>query len=121
MDEAGAFDLVTSFDAVHDMKDPQALLVAIHRALRPGGTHLMQDIAGSAALENNLDFPFAPFLHGVLRPLHAGVAGPGRRGASAPCGLGDRRADAGGRRLRRDATRGLPHDPMNVWFVSRKG
>src|SRR5690606_16932267 len=58
-----AFDLVTSFDAVHDTPDPQGLLRTIHRAVRPGGVHLMQDIGGSAALENNIGFPFASFLY----------------------------------------------------------
>ena len=60
-----AFDLITSFDAVHDTKDPQYLIDAIHRALRPCGVHLMQDIGGSAHLENNIDFPFAALLYTI--------------------------------------------------------
>src|SRR5690606_13163439 len=65
MDEVATFDLITSFDAVHDQKDPASLLAAYARALRPGGIHLMQDIGGSARLENNLDHPFAPFLYAI--------------------------------------------------------
>ena len=59
------FDLVTSFDAVHDTPDPAGVLARIHGVLRPGGVHRMQDIGGSARLENDLDFPFAPFLYAI--------------------------------------------------------
>jgi SAM-dependent methyltransferase len=120
LDEDGAFDLVTSFDAVHDQKDPARLLAAIRRALRPGGVHLMQDIGGSARLENNLDFPFAPFLYAVSTAhctpvsLAQGGAGLGTMWGweTAEAMLGQ----AGFAETRRHA---LPHDPMNVWFVSR--
>jgi SAM-dependent methyltransferase len=120
MDAVAAFDLVTSFDAVHDMKDPQALLVAIHRALRPGGTHLMQDIGGSAALENNLGFPFAPFLYTVscvhCTPVSLAQGGAGL-GTMWGWETAERMLKAAG--FRSTARRVFPHDPMNVWFVSR--
>ena len=53
-DTLGRFDLITSFDAVHDMADPQALLKTIRKSLKAGGAHLMQDIGGSVHLENNM-------------------------------------------------------------------
>jgi ubiquinone/menaquinone biosynthesis C-methylase UbiE len=37
------FDLITTFDVVHDSADPSGLLRAIHQALRPGGTFVLMD------------------------------------------------------------------------------
>ena len=45
-DEPESFDFITTFDAVHDQKDPQGLLTGIHGALRTGGVYLMQDVGG---------------------------------------------------------------------------
>ena len=120
-DEAGRYDLITTFDAVHDQKDPQALLRALHGALRPGGVYLMQDIAGSAQLENNIDFPMAAFLYAIscahCMPVSLGQGGEGLGTMwgweTAERMLGDAGFAAIDRRV-------LPHDPMNVWFVSHK-
>ena len=120
MEEKGAFDLVTSFDAVHDQKDPGRLLAAIRRALRPGGVHLMQDIGGSARLENNLDFPFAPFLYAVscvhCTPVSLAQGGEGLGTMWGWETAGAMLREAGFAEISRHV---LPHDPMNVWFVSR--
>ena len=118
---SGAFDLITSFDAIHDTADPQALLTAIHRALKPGGVHLMQDIGGSATLENNRDFPFAAFLYAVSC-AHCTPVSLAQGGAGLGTMWGWETAEAmlaaaGFDSVTRTV---LPHDPMNVWFVSRK-
>jgi 2-polyprenyl-3-methyl-5-hydroxy-6-metoxy-1,4-benzoquinol methylase len=60
-----AFDLVTTFDAVHDQARPGALLAGIRRTLRPGGTYLMQDIHASSKLHENLDHPAGPMLYAI--------------------------------------------------------
>ena len=79
--ERARFDVVTSFDAVHDQKDPAALIRGLHGALKPGGVYLMQDIGGSARLENNLDFPMASFLYAIscahCTPVSLGQGGEG--------------------------------------------
>lgn len=119
-DEVGRYDLLTSFDAVHDQKDPQDLLRRLHQALRPGGTYLMQDIGGSARLENNHDFPMAALLY-AISCMHCTPVSLGQGGA----GLGTMwgwetaramLAEAGFEDIRRHV---LPHDMMNVWFVAR--
>jgi len=120
-DEVGRFDLVTSFDAVHDQKDPQALIRSLHRALRPGGVYLMQDIGGSAQLENNLDFPMASLLY-AISCVHCTPISLGQGGAGLGTMWGWETAqgmlqDAGFASVKRHV---LPHDPMNVWFLSRK-
>ncbi|MDX1434669.1 MAG: class I SAM-dependent methyltransferase, partial [Gammaproteobacteria bacterium] len=80
-DEPGRFDFVMSFDAVHDQKDPQGLLRGLYRSLKPGGAHLMQDIGGSAHLENNLEFPMASLLYAIscahCTPISIGQGGAG--------------------------------------------
>jgi len=63
LDEPERYDVVMAFDAVHDQARPQAVLDAVHRALRPGGTLVMVEIAASSRLENNLDNPLGTFLY----------------------------------------------------------
>jgi SAM-dependent methyltransferase len=65
LDEKNRYDLIFTFDAIHDQKDPAKVLGNIYSALKPGGTYLMQDIAGSSHLENNMDHPMAPFLYSI--------------------------------------------------------
>jgi len=120
-DERERFDFVTTFDAVHDQKDPQGLIRGLFGALRPGGIYLMQDVGGSARLENNLDFPMAAFLYAVSC-LHCTPVSLGQGGAGLGTMWGWETAEAmlqeaGFTDVRRNV---LPHDPMNVWFVSRK-
>lgn len=118
----GGFDLVTSFDAVHDQKDPAGLVRTLFRALRPGGVYFMQDIGGSARLENNLDFALAPLLYAIstahCTPVSIGQGGPG---LGTMWGWETALAcleEAGFARIERHV---FPHDPMNVWFVAAKG
>lgn len=118
--EPGRWDLVTSFDAVHDQRDPAGFLAGIAASLKPGGVYLCQDIGGSAHLENNLDFPMASFLYAVstahCTPVSIGQGGEG---------LGTMWGWETAERMMREAGFGsvtrhvLPHDPMNVWFVAR--
>lgn len=116
-----AFDLVASFDAVHDQKDPQGLIRALCRALRPGGCYLMQDIGGSAKLENNLDFALAPLLYAAstahCTPISIGQGGPGLGTMWGWETAQTMLEQAGFAAIDRHF---LPHDPMNVWFVARK-
>ncbi|ACL73650.1 Methyltransferase type 11 [Thioalkalivibrio sulfidiphilus HL-EbGr7] len=121
-DEQARYDLVTSFDAVHDQKAPADLIRRLHRSLRSQGTYLMQDIGGSAQLENNLDFPMAAFLYAISCVHCTPVSlGQGGEGLGTMWGWETAEAmlmDAGFDRVTRHV---LPHDPMNVWFVSHKG
>lgn len=115
------FDLIMSFDAVHDQRDPQQLISSLYEALRSGGCYLMQDIGGSAYLQNNLDFPLATMLY-AISCSHCMPVSLGQNGA----GLGTMwgwetaaamLAEAGFASIDRSV---LPHDPTNVWFVSTK-
>ena len=120
-DERESYDLVTTFDAVHDQKDPQGLLHGLYGSLRPGGVYLMQDIGGSAHLEKNLDFPMAAFLY-TASCMHCMPVSIGQGGAGLGTMWGWETAEA----MRKQSGFGQPerhtfaHDPLNVWFVSRK-
>jgi ubiquinone/menaquinone biosynthesis C-methylase UbiE len=61
-----AVDVVTAFDAIHDQADPAGVLAAIARALRPGGTFLMVEVAGASALHENLGDPLAPSKYALI-------------------------------------------------------
>ncbi len=65
LDCESAFDLITTFDAVHDQADPEAVVAGVFRALRPGGDWLCSDIRASSHLGENLDHPLGPFLYGI--------------------------------------------------------
>jgi cyclopropane fatty-acyl-phospholipid synthase-like methyltransferase len=65
LDEEERYDLITTFDAVHDQADPAAVLKGISGALREEGVYLMQDIAGSSHHHNNLERPIGPLLYTV--------------------------------------------------------
>jgi SAM-dependent methyltransferase len=84
------FDIVTSFDAIHDQAQPDKVLRNIWEALKPGGIHFMLDEAGSSNLEENLDHPLGPLSLRRLGPaLHNGVAGAGRRRSRHHVGRAD--------------------------------
>lgn len=119
--EPASFDFITSFDAIHDQKDPQGLIRGIHEALREDGIYLVQDIGGSAQLENNLDFPFAAFLY-TASTMHCTPVSLAQGGAGLGTMWGWETAlemlkAAGFAAPERHV---LPHDPMNVWFVARR-
>src|SRR5215475_2627466 len=59
--ETDRFDLITTFDAVHDQARPDLVLAGIARALRPGGVYLCVDISASSKLSENLDHPIGPW------------------------------------------------------------
>lgn len=118
-DAPGQFDFITSFDAVHDQADPQALLDGIARALRPDGIYLMQDIAGSSHLENNLDHPLGPLLYTIscihCTPVSLGQGGPG---LGTMWGEELARSMLGAAGFSSVHTHKLEHDPFNVYFIA---
>ena len=65
LDEVEQYDLICTFDSVHDQAKPDVMLRGIHQALRPDGTYLMQDIRASSNVHGNLDHPVAPFLYTI--------------------------------------------------------
>jgi len=59
------FDLITSFDAIHDQRDPAAVLRSAAAALASEGIYLAVEPRASSNLEENLSNPFAAWMYGV--------------------------------------------------------
>lgn len=116
----GAFDLVLTFDAIHDQADPAAVLANIRRSLRPGGTYLMVDINMQSAVEDNLAVPWASFVY-ALSTFHCMAVSLGQGGAGLGTAWGVQTAE----RMLREAGFGevrridLEQDPFNAYFVAR--
>lgn len=58
-----SFDIVTTFDVVHDAVEPLNLLRSIREALRPGGIYLCLDINCADRVDDNVG-PVAALLYG---------------------------------------------------------
>jgi SAM-dependent methyltransferase len=54
----GTYDLITTFDVVHDMPRPRPALRLIKEALNPGGTYFMLEFNFFGDLQRNIDHPF---------------------------------------------------------------
>jgi len=63
-DIPGGFDLITTFDVIHDLADPEAVLVHLNGALNPGGTYLMMEPNVGATLAENVH-PRGTLLYGI--------------------------------------------------------
>jgi SAM-dependent methyltransferase len=114
------FDLVFTFDAVHDQAQPATVLANIRRILKPGGVYLMQDIDAASDVADNLDHPLAPFVY-TISTMHCMTVSLARGGAGLGAAWGEQLAlamlkDAGFRDV---ATHRLPHDPMNLYYVCK--
>lgn len=116
----GTFDLITAFDAVHDQKDPQGLLDAVARSLKPDGLFLMQDVGGSSHLERNADHPLGPFLYAIstlhCTPVSLAQGGPGLGTMWGEELALDMLEQAGFGTV---TVERLPHDPINVYYLAR--
>jgi SAM-dependent methyltransferase len=119
--EPEAFDLVTTFDAVHDQADPAALLRGIARTLAPEGVYLMQDVRASSHVHENLGHPLATFLYAVSC-THCMPVSLAQGGAGLGTMWGRQRAremlrEAGFTRIELHE---LEHDVQNDFYVLRR-
>ncbi len=119
--EAEAFDLVTTFDAIHDQAKPLNVLRGIYRTLRPDGFYLMQDIKGSSHIHNNLDHPLGPLLY-TISCMHCMTVSLAQNGEGLGAMWGEEKTreyltKAGFRAVEKHE---LSHDIQNNWYVVRK-
>ena len=119
--EVEAFDLVTTFDAVHDQKYPLNVLKGIHRTLRPDGIYLMQDIKGSSYIHKNIDHPIGTFLY-TISCMHCMTVSLAQDGEGVGAMWGEEMTrdylrKAGFRSVEKHE---LAHDIQNNWYVVRK-
>jgi 2-polyprenyl-3-methyl-5-hydroxy-6-metoxy-1,4-benzoquinol methylase len=122
LDEEASYDLITTFDAVHDQANPAAVLKGIANALKDDGIYLMQDIAGSSHYHNNLDHPIGPFLY-TVSTMHCMTVSLAQGGEGLGAMWGEEKAkemlhEAGFKEVKVEQ---LPHDFQNYYYIATKG
>ncbi len=75
---SGSYDVVTTFDSLHDVPRPQTVLARIREALKPGGIYVCLETRSSERLEENAG-PLGAMLYGwsTLYSLPASLAAGG--------------------------------------------
>jgi 2-polyprenyl-3-methyl-5-hydroxy-6-metoxy-1,4-benzoquinol methylase len=122
LDEQASYDLITTFDAVHDQANPASVLKGISDALKDDGVYLMQDIAGSTHVHKNLDHPIGPLLY-AISTTHCMTVSLAQGGE----GLGTMWGEEKAREMLKEAglteveVKQLPHDFTNNYFIITKG
>ena len=116
------YDLITTFDAIHDQGKPLNVLKGIYKALKEDGIYLMQDISGSGNLEQDKNHPLGIFLYTVstMHCMTVSLAQDGGEGVGAMWGeemTRDYLKEAGFSSVE---TNKLAHDIQNNWYVVRK-
>ena len=119
--EPEAYDFITTFDAIHDQGKPLNVLKGIHRALKPDGLYLMQDIRGSSHVHNNIGHPLGTFLY-AISTMHCMTVSLAQGGEGLGAMWGEEKTHeylerAGFRSIE---TNQLAHDFSNNWYVVRK-
>ncbi|QIN82076.1 methyltransferase domain-containing protein [Rubrobacter tropicus] len=119
--EVGNYDLITTFDVIHDQARPAAVLEEISQALRPGGVYLMQDIAGSSHVHKNMDHLLGPLMY-TISTMHCMTVSLAQGGAGLGAMWGREKAEemlreAGFRDIEVEQ---LPHDFINYYYIARK-
>jgi 2-polyprenyl-3-methyl-5-hydroxy-6-metoxy-1,4-benzoquinol methylase len=119
--ELEGFDFVTTFDAIHDQAKPLNVLKGIHRALKPDGVYLMQDIGGSSHVHKNIEHPFGTFLYTIscMHCMTVSLA-QGGEGLGAMWGEEKTREYLQKAGFRSVTTHRLAHDIQNNWYVVTK-
>ncbi len=79
--KAPSWDLISTFDVMHDLPDPLGAMQHIRAALSDGGTYLMVEPKTADDLEKNLANPFARMFYGIsclhCVPQSLAKGGPG--------------------------------------------
>lgn len=121
IDARDAYDLITTFDSVHDQAHPRKVLKAICDALRPGGVYLCVDILAHSDHAANVDHPLGPLLYSIST-MHCMTVSLAYGGE----GLGTMWGEETARRLLAEAgfasvdTKTVEGDIMNAYYIVRK-
>ena len=119
--ETARYDLITTFDAVHDQARPDLVLAGIAQALRPTGVYLCVDVAASSTLSDNLDHPLGPFLY-TISCMHCMTVSLAESGMGLGAMWGEQKA----REMLRDAgftsvdAAHVDGDVLNTYFIATK-
>jgi cyclopropane fatty-acyl-phospholipid synthase-like methyltransferase len=119
--EAESFDLITTFDAIHDQGKPLNVLRGIHKALKADGVYVMQDISGTSHVHQDIQHPIGTFLY-TISCMHCMTVSLAQGGEGLGAMWGEEKTReylerAGFRSL---TTHRLAHDIQNNWYVVTK-
>lgn len=118
--EQETFDLITTFDAVHDQKDPLAVLRGIRGVLAGDGVYLAQDIKGSSHHHTDRGHPIGPLLY-TVSCMHCMTVSLAQGGEGLGAMWGKEKAlqyfNAAG--FSDIEVHELDHDFQNYWYLCR--
>lgn len=120
-EEKEKYDLITTFDAIHDQAEPDKVLSKIFQALKSDGVYLMQDIAASSHVHKNMDHPVGPLLY-TISCMHCMTVSLAQNGAGLGAMWGKEKAcemlkEAGFTNIE---IKQLPHDFQNYFYIITK-
>jgi SAM-dependent methyltransferase len=122
LDGSEQFDLIATFDAIHDQARPDLALAGIAASLRPGGVYLCVDIKGSSTVAGDMELPLAPMLY-ATSTMHCMTVSLAEGGL----GLGTMWGEKVARKMLADAgftsveLREIPEDIANNYYIATKG
>ena len=101
--DVGTFDLVTTFDAVHDQADPVAMVAGVFDMVKPGGHWLCVDIQASSHVGENIAHPLGTSFYSVscAHCMTVSLAHRGARRSRCDVGRAGRTENVHRRRIRR--------------------
>jgi ubiquinone/menaquinone biosynthesis C-methylase UbiE len=118
----GRFDLVTTFDCLHDMTHPQSVMGQIRKAIADDGTWFVADIKAHPTWQENVERnPMAPMMYGisVMTCMSSALSAPDGAGLGTlglhPQRLGEMVREAGFSRIEEID---LGH-PVNAFYSVR--
>lgn len=119
--EPESFELITTFDAVHDQAKPLNVLRGIYRALTPDGVYLMQDISGTGHVHQDREHPIGTLLY-TVSCMHCMTVSLAQDGEGLGAMWGEEKIREYLRRAGFSSieTHKLAHDVQNNWYVVRK-
>lgn len=111
-----SYDVITTFDVIHDAVDPRGLLRAIRTALRPGGRYVCLDMNASHRVEDNAG-PLGAMFYGfsVLYCMTTSLAAGGE--GLGTCGFNPQTVDELCAEAGFDTVRRVPlENPFNILY-----
>jgi 2-polyprenyl-3-methyl-5-hydroxy-6-metoxy-1,4-benzoquinol methylase len=118
----GQFDLITTFDVVHDMPKPRPAMKAIKNALKPDGTYFVLEFNLFSDLQANIDHPMGIGAFGYSASTNycmtqaLAVGGEGTGTCMGEAKMREFAAEGGFTQVR---TLSFPQNPFNIFYEIR--